>query len=363
MSKRNTWMVALLGFQIAFFGIIGWVSGSRQHSRIAPTKLLAGVSADKVKKIRIEEPDGAALVIARQDKDWVLPEAGGYPAARENVDKVLASLTGLESDYEVTGSADHHEELKVGKAFERKVTLDTDSGQKTLLVGSTGKAGMVHYRLADSATVFAGEGVRSWELGTRVAEWADKKYFEVDKNKVLALDVQKGASALHLSRTKPDAWSLEARPAQMTEANKLLDAASRIELSNVVGKAEEKAAQVKQAADVVTVTLGLAASPFQEEKPASDPQSPELAKEPGKKETVALSQVVEKKVLYLAPVPGKTTAYLAYLEGSPFVVEVDKYRVEDVLNADAGKLLGEASKDESKPSAPAKPTAPRPKKK
>ena len=204
MSKKNTWLVALLGFQIAFFGILGWVSASRQHSRIEPTKLLAGWQPDQIKKIRIEDPEGASVVLERKDKDWSLPEAGGYPAARENDERVLANLTGLESSYEVTKSPDHHEELKVGKQFERKVTLVGDAGSKVLLVGTTGKGGMIHYRLGDSPTVYAGEGVRSWDLATRVSEWADKKYFEVDKNKVISLDLHKGTSDLHLARQKQD---------------------------------------------------------------------------------------------------------------------------------------------------------------
>jgi len=138
----------------------------------------------------------------------------------------------------------------------------------------------------------------------------------------------------------------------------------------VSGKADEKAAQVKQSPDVVSVTLGLAAEPFKNEKPAAEPgaaddpeaapPAPPGAAEAAKKQSVGLPQVVEKKVLYLAPAPSKTTAYLAYLEGSPYVVEVDKYRVEDLLNADAKKILGATVQDPAALAAPvAKPVKPK----
>jgi hypothetical protein len=127
---------------------------------------------------------------------------------------------------------------------------------------------------------------------------------------------------------------LAGKAVKKAEADRLLGQAAKIELSGVLGRSAEKSSEVEGGKNPVVVSLGLARKPL---KTKAEAAAAEGAKDGGGDEILA-PEVAERKILHLADHPGKSTAALAYLEGADFAVEVDRWRIEDLLQADPTKL-------------------------
>ncbi len=347
MNRLNLILSALLLAQLLLFGSVYLFCGGPQEGRTEPVRMLAGIHRDDIRKVTIQDSDNQTVVLSEEDGEWRLESHHGYPADPEKVSKLLGDLLGLQSSVVVSQGTEHHVDLEVADdKFQRKVTVTTPGGEKTILLGTSGRGGRVHVRVPDQPTVYAAEGVRVFQLGTRVSDWARKTYLEVEKDRVVSLEIRKGKEAIHLARTTRDEWMLGETPAKKSEADKLLNKAAKIDLTGVLGKSAQKSSQVESGQNPVVVTLALAQEPL---KPKSEAASPDAGTDAGAAgDEILAPAVVERKVLHLCDHPEKSTAALAYLEGSDYAVEVDRWRIEDLLKADPKKLT------EQEPTPPTK---------
>jgi len=177
MKRTNLLLGVLLVGQLTFFGLVYAFCGSPSGTQAARQLLLAGVKREAVQKITIADNDGKKVILAPRGDKWVLPERADHPADTKKVDRVLGQLLGLESVYLVSRSPAHHNEFEVAAhKFRRRVTLEGKEGlQKQIFVGKSGSSGFTNVRLASGPEVYAVEDLKYWELGTRVADWAQKK--------------------------------------------------------------------------------------------------------------------------------------------------------------------------------------------
>jgi hypothetical protein len=299
----------------------------------------------------IEDNNGQSIELTRGQDEWTLPARAGYPVDEAKLDRILGKLLGLESVYVVSQNAEHHVELEVAAdKFQRKVTLDDGSGKRVLLIGGAGSGGYTHLRLDSDPKVYAVDDLKAWELGTRVSDWARRVVLEVEPERIARVEIAKKDKTMILSRANLAEWKLNGEPADANEAKQLVNKIKKIELSDVVGALSDPAIRKKvdQGKDAITVTLSLA----QDHLPGTTavPDAPPPVESPvepategdGQDKTVAKKAVEpvlsERHVLHLAADPDKNNVIYAYLEGGEHVVQLDRWRVAKLLDAEPEKL-------------------------
>ncbi len=345
MNRTNSILSALLLGQMILFGMCYAFCGEDQTMQSSRVVLLKGIERQNIQGLRIEKEDGTGVNLARKDGKWVLPDQAGYLADDLKVDRLLGTLLGMESSYVVSTGTDHHVELKVAAdQFERKVTIETANEKKLVLVGKAGSGGFTYLRLDPAPEVYAVDDIKTWELGTRVADWARKDYVVVDRTRLARLEIKTKGQSLVLSRTALDAWQVNGQPAKADAIKPLIDKAVKIDLSDIAGLLSDSQLKYKvdQSADAVLVSLALTKDPLPATAPPPSPPAAEgtegTAPQAAPAEAPAAPEIVETKVLHFAQDPEKSSAYLLYAEDATHVVLVDQWRIKPLLEAEAAKL-------------------------
>jgi hypothetical protein len=143
-----------------------------------------------VDHLTIEGPEGARVVLAKQDPGWVLPEAGDFPASRTQVDTLLGRLEGLQRGLPVATSAGALKRFKVNdQSFERRVTLaHGDDTLATLYLGSSPDMHHVHARTGKDDAVYAVD-FAVYELPDKAADWEDKAILQFSADSLETVEV------------------------------------------------------------------------------------------------------------------------------------------------------------------------------
>ena len=353
MKRTNLLLGVLLVGQLTFFGLVYAFCGSPSGTQAARQLLLAGVKREAVQKITIADNDGKKVILAHRGDKWVLPERADHPADTKKVDRVLGQLLGLESVYLVSRSPAHHNEFEVAAhKFRRRVTLEGKEGlQKQIFVGKSGSSGFTNVRLASGPEVYAVEDLKYWELGTRVADWAQKKVVDEDSKRVARLDIAKGGQHYLLERTTLAGWQLAGQPVKKSEGDVLASKAVQLDMSDILGLRDDAEVKKKLAAgkDEITITVSLAADPLpakpqeQSAPPGGGGQSQEQAADKQQPAAPTINQTI---VLHLWRHPEKNNVLYLVRDDSQYAYQVDKWRVSKFLDFDPDKVL---EKNETKP--------------
>ncbi|MBN2497268.1 MAG: DUF4340 domain-containing protein [Deltaproteobacteria bacterium] len=365
MSRSNQVLAGLLAAQILLFSLVYTLGRGDASSRVAPVLLLEGLGRDSVDGIAIAMSDKAALRLERGEKGWVLAEQAGFPADSGKVDKLLTTLLGLQSSHVVSRGAEHYTELEVAEdKYRRKLTVKAGTDERVVFVGKRG-GGFTPARLAGADAVLAIDELDEWDLGTRIQDWIAEDYFKVPAERVAAIEIRKGESALRLERAHLSEWQLQAEKVEAAKVRPILDAAVALKAIDVVGKLEDAEARgkVDKAAEPVTVTLELAEYPLEDAVPEPEPlgqSSPDagmadagaaaaggdadggpVAGDAGPPKP-RMPPIVERKVIHLAvEKAGAASDVYGYVEGETHVVELDHWRMQKLLEASADKIRGQ----------------------
>ncbi len=346
MTRLNRVLLGALLLQLALFGALFALCGRSGEARAPSRLLLEGLAREAITRLSLQAEDGSSLELAREGEGWVLPAKGGYPADGARVERLLGQLCALRPRLLVARGGLHHVDLEVDEArFRRKVALEAGALRRELYVGGR-RAGYTQVRLGGEEDTYGVDDLDEWQLSAAPLEWMDKAYWSAPRERLVRLEIARGAEVVRLERVGPAAWRLGEAPVPPRKAGELLEQAARLEPVDVLGRLEDPAvrARVDQGAKPVTLRLGLAAEPW----PAgADGGAPDGEAGPP-------PPVVEEKVLHLAAHPDKTTQVLAYLEGARFAVAADRWRLERLLDLDPVELL----KPEPVPDPAAEPPLP-----
>jgi hypothetical protein len=361
-NRTNRALGLLLGLQVVAFGLMAAFCGPGPSSRVPPRMLFEGFRIDELQTVRLQsgEPpwDAGAdaalpepLVIARQGEGWVLPGKFDHPADRAKLERLLGQLVGLASSLVVARGPEHQVALEVAEGkFRRKLTLEAAGRSRELYVGGR-KAGFTQVRVGGEDAVYAVDDLDEWQLGPTASEWLAKGGELAPPERVQILELERQGRALRLARVGPEDWRLGEEAVPAGKARALLDQAVRLEPADVLGRLDDPAARarVDQGQDPVVVRLGLRAEPWG--APGTGPADavPDGGASPA-------AEVVETKVIHLAAHPERSSQALAYLEGGGFVLVVDRWRVERLLELDPVELV----KPEQPPGFPGLPASDEP---
>jgi hypothetical protein len=155
-----------------------------------PNTPLFTLGDQTVDHLTIEGPDGARVVLAKQDKGWVLPGNGGYPADRTQVDSLLGRLEGLQRGLPVATTPGALKRFKVSdKNFERRVLLaHGDDTLATLYLGSSPGMHHVHARTGKDDAVYDVD-FAVYEAPDKASDWEDKAILQFPQDSLKTIDV------------------------------------------------------------------------------------------------------------------------------------------------------------------------------
>jgi hypothetical protein len=329
LTRLNRVLLGALVGQVVLFGLLLVFCGRDGGQRVPARALLAGLSREAITRLTLEGEDGARLELTREGEGWVLPGQAGYPADRERIERLLGQLLDLRPRLVVAHGAGHQADLEVAPdRFRRKLTLQAGDRRQELYVGGR-KAGYTQVRLGQESETYGVDALDEWQLPTAPMDWLDKGALSVPRERLVRLEVTRGAQSVRLERAGAGGWRLGEAPVPARKAEQLVDQAVRLEPVDVLGRLEDPAvrARVDQGKDAVVIRLGLAS---------------------------AGEAAAEEKVLHVAAHPDKATQALVYQEGARFAVVVDRWRLERLLDLEPGELL----KPEPAPDPGAEPPVP-----
>ncbi|RMG45700.1 MAG: DUF4340 domain-containing protein [Acidobacteria bacterium] len=304
-----------------------------------PRPLLPELASMTPSRIELEGQGGARLTLERKDDRWTLPDAGGYPASEEKVDKLLDDLKGLKVRRPVVTSARHHAALEVAEdKHARRVRIFADADEDPeidLLVGSSPKYRFVHVRRAGEDPVYEVMGLSPYDIRAEKTSWIERKLVDVPFDEVRRVEVENASGRFVLERDE-GSWRLaepSRRSGQKLDSGKV-DAFVRslvsLWIAEPVGPADDKAHGFDAPAARYTIAYAQGGGSAGEDGGEEDgTEEPEKDREP------PLSTVT---VIVGRKADGQSARRYATREGFGFTVEVSETSVKKALEQKAADL-------------------------
>jgi hypothetical protein len=210
MTRLQRILIGILVVQLALVAFVFWPRPSAQS---AGKLLLSDIKAEEITSLTIRDGAGASIRLARQgaDQDWVLPDAGDYPADATKITPILTQLAGLTTDRLVAQTASSHRQLQVAAdAFQRRVELGTSGGAaRTLFLGSPVGGQSSHVRVDGQNDVYVAGDVTPWQLGVDPAAWIDTAYIKVTPADVVGFTLGNANGQFNFSKDANGAWQMD----------------------------------------------------------------------------------------------------------------------------------------------------------
>ncbi len=148
-------------------------------------------------------------MLERQDEVWRVEQAGGYPADKTKVDKLLDDLEQAKVRRAVVTSSRYHETLKVTeKENERRVRVweaGKDDPAIDLVLGSSPNYGVNHVRRIGENPVYEVRGLSPWSMQADSGAWIDKQLLDIEADDVTELTLRNEHGEIVLGR-REDGW-------------------------------------------------------------------------------------------------------------------------------------------------------------
>ncbi len=347
MNRTNMWLAGMLGVQVVVFGTFFAFCGSTSSEKTERVLLLQNLTRDEIFKITLENTEGQSLELNRKEEKWLLPSKHDYPADTQKVNRLLSKLFGLESSYIVSTGADHHRKLEVDENnYRRKVTVESKGDKRVLFLGGTNTDNFASMRVLDDPKVLAVDGIKEWDLGTQMSDWAENPYFDVETNRVSGFELDRGAGNQVFVRQQLDTWMHDGKPVDGGKVDSWIGEVAKIHLTDILGRAEGSDVileKMKKKKHRLKVTLRIEAQPIKSADSEKNALSDDDAGGPNEQNVKAGSSEeqkapTEKKTITIAAGPDDDQEIIVIVEGRPFVVKVDRWRMRGILEADPKKL-------------------------
>jgi hypothetical protein len=143
-----------------------------------------------VDHLTIEGPEGARVALVKQDKGWVLPDNGGFPADQVQVDTLISRLEGLKRGLPVATTSGARSRFKVSDdSFERRVLLaHGDDTLATLYLGSSPGMHHVHARTGKDDAVYDVD-FAVYEAPDKAEDWENKAILQFPEDTLETIEV------------------------------------------------------------------------------------------------------------------------------------------------------------------------------
>ncbi len=197
MNRVQKILTGLLIVQLVLTGLAFWPRSARSGGGEGDP-LFPEFDAAQVRRITLETAD-QRLVLERRDNTWVLPDIGDYPALESAVTALLDRLQGLKATRLIAEGTGSYYRLQVAETqFARRVTWETQDGQRyTLYIGTSIGSG-AHVRRADQTRVYQADNLNVWSFGPDLGNWINTLYLDLPVEKLTEITLQNPQDTVRL---------------------------------------------------------------------------------------------------------------------------------------------------------------------
>lgn len=255
MSKFNQILAITLVVQVALAAFVFW---PRPAASSGGGSLLPDYKAADVTRLTISDSEGKTLALAKSGENWVLPEAGDFPADAAKITPLLDKIEKVRTNRLVTQTEGSHARLKVAAAdFNSLLEIGLkDGASHKLYVGSSAGASATHVRADEQPEVYLTGDLTSFDANVQASAWINTLYFTVPQTATTGLTLENANGTFEFVK-EGETWTLKGLKAGETfnETNftSLLSQAGGINMSEPLGQTEEAAYGLDK--PLATVTL------------------------------------------------------------------------------------------------------------
>jgi hypothetical protein len=243
MNRSNQILAVVLVAQIALAAFVFW---PRQAASGGGGPLLPDFKAADVSGLTISDGEGNKLSLAKSGDNWVLSDAGDFPADGTKVTPLLDKIEQVKTNRLVTQTDGSHARLKVADDdFTSLLGLTLSNGTShKLYIGSSAGAGATHVRTDDHSEVYLTADLNSFDASAQASAWIDTLYFTVPQTATTNLTLENANGTFEFTKDG-DKWDMQglADDETFNENNftSLFSQASGIRMTKPLGKTEEAA--------------------------------------------------------------------------------------------------------------------------
>jgi hypothetical protein len=229
--------------QIALSVVVFWPQSTVSGAQAGP--LLGDFKADDVVSVTIHDAEGNLVTLARQETDWVLPDADDYPANGEKISSMLDKVEGIQTNRQVTRTESSHKRLQVADDdFVRLVELKLAGGQThKLYLGSSPQASATHVRADDRPETYLTADLPTYDVNATSASWIDTLYYTVPQTATVALTLKNTNGEFQFERAEGDQWTFQGLPENgvfnASTFTALLEQATSLRMLDPIGREEQ----------------------------------------------------------------------------------------------------------------------------
>jgi hypothetical protein len=261
MNSTNKMLSVLLAAQVVL-GAATW-SMCNKTPKEAGSLALFDFAKDKVIGLEIESQNAAGarpaetVKLVKQKDKWALASADDYSADDKKVGEVLDKLFTLRISAPIATSSVDYNALGVGdNKYERKVTVKTASGAKTVYLGK-GTGSACNVRIQGKKEVYRGVGTSVWAIGNAARTYVDPSYVQVDSNKLSSVVVNNPKGRLTFAK-EGENWALAELPSGETldsgKVNTFIGQVAKVSLNEPIGKSVKPEYGLPGSTEVVLVS-------------------------------------------------------------------------------------------------------------
>ncbi|MCW5213350.1 DUF4340 domain-containing protein, partial [Desulfobulbus sp. TB] len=148
----------------------------------APNSAFLSFTPESITSIQINGSDNASLLLQKNDKGWIMPNAFSAPASQRQVDDLLHKLANARQGLAVATSKGAAKRFKTAQDdFERHIILKQgDAVADDFYLGTSAGMRNSHARKADQQAVVS-IPVGSHEVDTDADSWLDRTQADLNK--------------------------------------------------------------------------------------------------------------------------------------------------------------------------------------
>jgi hypothetical protein len=240
IKRHHQILIALLVVQIALTAAVLW---PREVASGTGEPLFPALAEEEVVALEVTDDQGGSIALAKDGDEFVLPDAGDYPARAAPVEELVAALQELDTRTLVAQTATSHDRLQVAEdEFVRRVVFETAEGTEGILyLGSAPRYSATHVRVAGQDQVYLTDELTSWQVAATPSGWVDTGYLRVDQNALVKVRVENEGGTLTFVRQEDGTWALDELDegqVNATQVNGLISGLSALSLQRPLGQEE-----------------------------------------------------------------------------------------------------------------------------
>lgn len=270
IKKHHQILAALLIAQVVLTAVVLWPRPSVAGQQ---DPLFVDLDVEDVTRLSIAS-SASSITLERVEGEWVLPEAGSFPARTDAVDSFLEKLLALSTGRLVASSDTSHKRLQVAADdFVRRIVFEAgDDTKETVYIGSSPQYGAVHFRLAQQSETYLTSELAAFDANPAVRSWINTSYGSVSQDEVTRMTLENSQGRFVFEREDEETWTMVEPPLEnaerldQTQVRTVLRRAASVNINKPLGKEsrsgygmDEPSAVVMLETDDETVTLRVGA--------------------------------------------------------------------------------------------------------